>query len=485
MSNFNIHHSGPSAAKPSKALPQSLEAEQGVLSCCFYEDENIIEKALRAGLRKESFYFPANAQIFARLADMKTRRVPVSLLTLVEELKSTNELASVGNVAYLMELTKVQPTTAQVDYLISKVRDLSVRRDLIRAAEQIAEDGYGTIETSELIADTARRITSAIGGRKGQNDWPLRITSESLVTNLPPTPPVLIKGIMYQGGTMLLSGPSKSHKTFTALDVAIAIAGGTDWLNFPTAKCPVLYLNLELQDFATAHRIRDICVARGVQPPKELYVWNLRGKKVTLGELMSRLGKEIVDCGAKAVCIDPHYKVSSISGMEENSNDDQGRLLAELESICATSGASLILTHHFAKGDASSKNAIDRASGGGVFARWGDVMLTFTPHEEDDAMTVEMSLRNFAPVKPFVVKWECPCWVRDAELNPEDLKTTRGPKKKHDPQDLMETLGDGLMGFAEWERKAGMSKSTFKRLRKELLDSGMVLQIGNQYRKAK
>ena len=55
--------------------------------------------------------------------------------------------------------------------------------------------------------------------------------------------------------------------------------------------------------------------------------------------------------------IDPHYKVSSVSGMEENSNDSQGLLLAALENICTMNGAALILSHHFAKGDAGAKNA--------------------------------------------------------------------------------------------------------------------------------
>jgi hypothetical protein len=45
-------------------------------------------------------------------------------------------------------------------------------------------------------------------------------------------------------------------------------------------------------------------------------------------------------------------------------------------------------------------------------------MLTFTPHQEADAMSVEMALRNFAPVDPFVVRWEHPLWQRDAELDP-------------------------------------------------------------------
>jgi hypothetical protein len=168
--------------------------------------------------------------------------------------------------------------------------------------------------------------------------------------------------------------------------------------------------------------------------------------------------------------------------MEENSNDAQGKLLTLMESLCTINGAALILTHHFAKGDASAKNAIDRASGGGVFARWGDVMMTFTPHNDEsaDAMTVSMSLRNFAPVPEFVVKWAHPRWELAGHLDPKDLKTSGpGAPERNSPDDLLRILGDRLLTSSEWEDASGMARPTFYRKRKALLDSGQVqLQSG-------
>jgi hypothetical protein len=156
-----------------------------------------------------------------------------------------------------------------------------------------------------------------------------------------------------------------------------------------------------------------------------------------------------------------------------------------MEGLCVNAGAALILTHHFAKGDASVKNAIDRASGGGVFARWGDVMLTFTPHEEDDAMTVEMTLRNFKPVEPFVVRWEYPRWQRDGQLDPAALKNSRGAKERHSPEGALNSLSDSGMMYAEWLKASGLSESTFRRKRQELLDFGKVELRGVLYFKSK
>jgi hypothetical protein len=280
---------------------------------------------------------------------------------------------------------------------------------------------------------------------------------------------------------MLISGPSKSHKTYTMLDAACAIADGRTWLGFKTVKTPVLALNLELQDFATAKRIHQICSAAGTNPPAGLHIWNLRGHHVTLADLTAKLPQKIKELSAGLVIIDPHYKVSAVSGMEENSNDSQGMLLSALEGLCCLNGAALASAHHFAKGDASGKNAIDRASGGGVFARWGNVMLTFTPHEEADAMTVEMALRNFAPVAPFAVRWEHPRWIRDDALDPAKLKRA-GAKEKHTPDDALQALGSQALGYCEWQKATKMADSTFRRKRDALIDAGKVEQVGILYR---
>lgn len=311
--------------------------------------------------------------------------------------------------------------------------------------------------------------------------WPEPVSAFDLCAKPPPTPDVLIDGVLYRGGTMLISGPSKAHKTFAQLDASIAIASGGEWLGFKTVQTPVLYLNLELQGFATAKRVEKICATKGIRRPADLHLWNLRGRRVTLAELQQRLPEKIKRLGVGLVVIDPHYKISAVSGGEENSNDSQGLLLGALEGLCGLNGAALAISHHFAKGDASMKNAIDRASGGGVFARWGDVMMTFTPHEEEEAMTVEMALRNFAPVEPFVVRWEHPLWHRDSGLDPANLKRSGGAKVKHSVDDVLTKLGHQQMTFTQWHKVTGLAETTFRRKANELKATGKVREIGIFY----
>lgn len=472
-----------------RVFPHSAEAEEGLLGSIFVDPATVLPKCELAHLTPAHLYSPQNSEIFNVMLRLHRSKLPVEVPVIAEELKSSTTFIGVNLPLKLVGLSSLIATTAQADYFIGKVVEFHTRREIILAANASVEEAYNYAggDLTELTTSLKRRVEFAISGRP-TDSWPATESIADLCAKPIALPPVLIEGIMYGGAsTMLISGPSKSHKTFTAFDVAISISTGTDWIGFKTTKNIVLYLNLELQRFAAYQRFRDICRARGIAPPASLHLLNLRGQKVTLDNLQRWLGERIEQTGAKVVCIDPHYKVSSVSGMEENSNDDQGNLLASMENICASHAASLILTHHFAKGDASSKNAIDRASGGGVFARWGDVMMTFTPHKEgDDYMTVEMSLRNFAPIKPFVVHWICPRWVRDDEnLNPSDLKTSRGPKEKNKPENALNALGDQTLTYTQWEKATGMTESTFKRKKISLIDDGLVEQIGILYRRTK
>jgi hypothetical protein len=308
-------------------------------------------------------------------------------------------------------------------------------------------------------------------------------TARALCENPPEAPPQIIEGVLFGSGTMMLSGPSKARKTFTFLDAAICISHGVPWLGFRTKKATTLYLNFELSRHSISSRITAIASARGLQAPENLYVQNLRGRFVTTSDLRRRLTYWISRHHVEVVFIDPWYKISAVSGADENSNHGQAQILAEVESICNQAGAAVIIGHHFAKGNASSRNAIDRASGAGAMARWGDVVATLSEHEEDGAMVLEMALRDFKPIEPIGLRWDYPVWERDDDLNTSKLKSARGRREMHPASALLAKLKDG-MTTSQWRAAAKWSERTFDRKRKELIQSGRVIEEMGRHNRA-
>jgi AAA domain/Primase C terminal 2 (PriCT-2) len=339
-------------------------------------------------------------------------------------------------------------------------------RSVIRAAEEGGWQRPPHLKQTSSPPPTVWRVVSA----------------DQLCSSPPPTPPQLIRGLLYQKGTVVVSGPSKSHKTYTMLDAAQSVASGEPWLCFDTVQAPVLYLNLELQDFAVSRRLDEITGARILSPSPNLYIVNLRGEMIDLTALRANLLKVVTETKAKLVVIDPHYKISSAEGVEENSNDAQAKFLYEIETLCSKCGAAVMLAHHFAKGDASVKNAIDRAAGAGALARWPDVVMTLTEHEEPDCMVAEFSLRNFAPVKPFVVRWVHPLWQIDKSLNPSQLKRT-GRTDLHPPQVALQHLGSKKWTLKRWANSLRWPETTLRRKVAILLSQGHLIQKGNVYSK--
>jgi hypothetical protein len=106
-----------------------------------------------------------------------------------------------------------------------------------------------------------------------------------------------------------------------------------------------------------------------------------------------------------------------------------GELLNFFEVIAQDCGATLLIAHHFAKGNASLKDAMDRAAGSGVVQRDGDTLITLTPHEEDDCFTADFVVRDFATPESFVLRWNYPMFEADHSLSPEDLRKTPAAKQ--------------------------------------------------------
>ena len=289
-------------------------------------------------------------------------------------------------------------------------------------------------------------------------------------------PPELIHGVLHKGSKGMYGGNSKAFKTWQMMRVGICVADGLPWLNFPTTAGRVLYVNFELQAFAVQERIRAICDAMRADVPGNLDVWNLRGYSCPLNKLIPELHRQIEGEGYDLIIPDPIYK--TLAGRAENDNGDIGEVCNEIEAVAVETGAAVMFGHHFAKGSASGKEAIDRVSGAGTWGRDPDSIITATMHEEIDAFTINMILRNFPQPDPFVARWEYPLFTREDSLDPERLKQTGGRKPSHNVSDIMPFLEATELSTTEWQKicnkEAGVTRPTFYRLRKEAEKRGLI-----------
>lgn len=233
------------------------------------------------------------------------------------------------------------------------------------------------------------------------DDLPDEENLADVLFNLPDYAEELIEGILRQGHKMLLVGPSKSGKSFSLIELCIAIAEGTKWMGRQCKQGDVLYVNFELDRASCLHRFKDVYQTLGLTPnnANRIFVWNLRGKTPALDQLVPKLIRRAEKKKYIAVVVDPIYKV--ITG-DENSASEMAKFCNQFDKIADALGASVIYAHHHSKGAQGGKKSMDRASGSGVFARDPDALLDMIeldiPKEVKDKFRKEAEVETIKSV---------------------------------------------------------------------------------------
>ena len=231
---------------------------------------------------------------------------------------------------------------------------------------------------------------------------------ETLLQNPPQLADELIEGVLRTGHKMLISGASKTSKSFMLIELAYAIAEGMNWMGKRCKQGKVLYVNLEVDRASCINRISEVYKAFGMNVgnhANNIDIWNLRGHATTMERLAPKLIRRCEKQGYIAVIIDPIYKV--MNG-DENKAGDMAAFCNQFDAIANALNCSVIYCHHFSKGFQGGKKSIDRASGSGVFARDPDAILTVTELDVPESLVeahgiplrIEYTLREFKPLEP-------------------------------------------------------------------------------------
>ncbi len=367
------------------------------------------------------------------------------------------------------------PLAGSVGEYCARLRESWRARELTLLARTIADRGIN----GDLCEILPRWQEIMDGAPASASSLPAIQDAASMIEIEVTTPPEVIEGLLHLGSKLVLGGGSKSFKTWSLLDMGVSVAAGVPWWDFETMQGRVLFCNFEIAPTFFASRIREVCRSKGVKlKPGQLDVLNLRGFAADGDMILPQITRRMAANKYALVVLDPLYKL--LGSRDENASKDMAGLMNAVERLAVKTGAAVVFGSHFAKGNASGKESMDRISGSGVFARDPDSILTMTRHEEEDAFTVEMTLRNHPPQEAFVVRRSHPLMVRDGALDPAKLKQVGGRKQEVSADDVLAVLGDDSQTFSEWckaaEEQLIISRDTFKRRLRDLTKTGKVRQ---------
>lgn len=463
-----------------RLAPYSAEAERGILSCLLIGAD--FAEISNSGLSPAWFYDLADRKVFEAIRMIAQQGAAPDLLSVTAILAKDKEFPRA--LTFVSNLLDEATSTANWPYWVDILRENAQRRAVIKAATYLNEfasdqtrDPAAILADAEFALDTVRKSTDA--GKLPEIELVSDLIDDQTIT----MPEELIAGIIHRGSKLILGGASKSYKTWALLDLAVSVATGSPWIGFGTRSGKVLYINLEIQREFVRRRIADIIASKQVSLNGNFEIWNLRGYAADYRSLLPKIRDRIKDAGHSLLVIDPTYKL--LGAADENSATDISALLNSIEKLSATTKAAVAMAGHFAKGNAAGKEAMDRISGSGVFARDPDTLLVFTKHEEPEAFAVEMILRNLSPKEPFVVQWRYPLFERDCDLDPANLKRQPGRTKQYDVRLLLEVIAhhgpDNPISISAWAEAAQIARTTLLGYLEEMRIKGWITTIGHGY----
>ena len=158
-----------------RSMPESAEGEAAVLGSMIVDPVCISEVVEK--LRCEDFYRVENRIIFDAIVALyeKNKGIGVDGLLIRDELTNCKQLEEAGGLEYLSRVAESVPSSANVMYYVSIVKDKSLLREMIGVAGEILEDGFnGFGGVAEKLDLAEQRIFAVTDKRISQNAVPLK-----------------------------------------------------------------------------------------------------------------------------------------------------------------------------------------------------------------------------------------------------------------------------------------------------------------------
>ena len=160
-----------------KVPPHSIEAEQSVLGSMLIDKDSwdkVAEQVI-----DQDFYNRSHQIIYRAIVRLLNRNEPVDLITVSEELEQHDELEDAGGFAYLGELAKNTPSSANVVSYAKIIAERAITRELIGAAHEIAEIGYNPEgrDSADILDYAESKVFEIAEKRTNESEGPVGVDS--------------------------------------------------------------------------------------------------------------------------------------------------------------------------------------------------------------------------------------------------------------------------------------------------------------------
>ncbi|NET72609.1 MAG: replicative DNA helicase, partial [Sphaerospermopsis sp. SIO1G2] len=147
--------------------PQNIEAEEAILGGILLDPEAI--GRIRDRLAPEAFYIQAHKDIYQAALTLQAQSKPTDLLTITNWLTDNDKLNRIGGKNKLATLIDRTVSAVNIDALAGLVMEKYLRRQLIKAGNEIVQLGYQTQTELPIVLDEAEQKVFGVTQEKPQS----------------------------------------------------------------------------------------------------------------------------------------------------------------------------------------------------------------------------------------------------------------------------------------------------------------------------
>lgn len=300
-------------------------------------------------------------------------------------------------------------------------------------------------------------------------------------------PPVewLIEGHLPQDGLGVIYGEPRIGKTFIALDWALSLASGTEWLGNRIHCGEVVYIYAE-----GVRGLKQRCDAWLAERGIDGFPENFRAIPCPVNMLdgtdRSYLVTAINEAGVRPCLIVIDTLARCFGTGDENQTKDMTTFVAGCDDLRVEHfpGATVLVVHHTGKNtDRGARGSIALTDAADVEflvkKSTGETISLRNTKQKDGALLPDLRLRRVEVRGSCVIRRATA--AQDTKANEPEVKPGKGENTEQEVFFSLLPYGADGATYSQWLDASGKSKRTFKRHRKSLVDARRVEQRGGRY----
>ena len=163
-----------------RILPHSIEAEQSVIGSMLMDKDAVIV-ALDM-ISSEDFYSRQYAVLYETMLELFNEGKEMDLVVIQDRLREKNVAPELSSLDFIKEIITTVPTSANIKYYATIVKEKSTLRKLIKLNEDIANSCYaGSDSLEDILARTEKDIFELLQSRTAKDIRPIEDIAKNVL----------------------------------------------------------------------------------------------------------------------------------------------------------------------------------------------------------------------------------------------------------------------------------------------------------------